>query len=228
MYSLANTPLRSPSSPSPPPPPVYQLGKQLPVPPLKPRSKIRQLAIIVFASLMMLCVLAGLLNRPGERHDSIAVPLATATERVASEPTATTEPSLTPTGIPAESAAYFRAIGRPVGDIANSLGELSKLLQAADVANEEWRINTAVQIAIIKNGHRQLVEMSDVPSDVAYIHDALLDATSDCDRSMDHLVQGLDQFDASEIQRANELMSSCAEKIGTTNDLVAEYKARHE
>jgi len=132
---------------------------------------------------------------------------------VRSTPTATAVPlTSTPTKTPSFAELYATEMGGYVVDMGAALGELGSLLQTPDLTNNEWRLDVAVKIAVIKLSHQGLQNM-DVPARLVSFHSQVLDASSDCNESMLNLTQGLDNLDSNALDRATNLMFSCGNKM---------------
>jgi hypothetical protein len=104
-------------------------------------------------------------------------PRPTQTPRPTEAPTSTPEPSATPESpatalpvIPAESAAYMRRVGDFGSTMGKTFSEIAKLLQAPDLTSTDWKIELAAQIVMLQEAHQELLDLEDIPADMADIH----------------------------------------------------------
>jgi hypothetical protein len=121
---------------------------------------------------------------------------------------------------------------RRVGDFGSTMGktfsEIAKLLQAPDLTSTDWKIELAAQIVMLQEAHQELLDLEDIPADMADIHVVVIDATGDCDQSTRLLTRGVDTISAADLRQANRLMGQCVEKIQAVTKLFKEYKAKHQ
>ena len=128
-------------------------------------------------------------------------------------------------GVPPHVETYFNEVGPIMYDITDSLANLSDLMLDPQFLDEDWLVDVAVESAIIKYSYSRLTEITP-PSEMAQAHRALLNATQDCDTSMDHLARGIDNLSESELNRAASLVVSCGDKMAEPLRLLDDYLAR--
>lgn len=145
-------------------------------------------------------------------------------------PIPTSQPTSIPVSeseIPLEVHLYALELGEKSQIMADALQELSQLLQDPKPGNDAWTVRTAVQVTLIQLTHNELTAM-EVPAEMTEIHAAVLDATGDCNTSMDYLVSGIDNLSIEAAETASAYMIQCSEKLPRVAELMEEYVAQHK
>lgn len=135
-------------------------------------------------------------------------------------PTKRTGPSL-------EVRLYMQEVADYSETFGQALVDLGELLESAKLTDERWLLAVAAQITIIRFTHQDLMEM-DVPPEMAGIHNALLDATGDCDEAMDYLMSGIDNRSPTDLGIGAELMTNCSQKLRKPTELLEKYLAQFD
>jgi hypothetical protein len=154
---------------------------------------------------------------PSETPAPTATPRPTRTPRPTEPPQPTTDPV---------ARAYAGEVVAATQHIAQGLQALSTLSQNPRFGDDTWTIQFAAAITLIRMGHRDLVGLTP-PPDGAALHAAIIDATADCDTSMELLARGVDARDAAQISEATALMQSCNTKLGDAYPLMEAFVQRH-
>ena len=154
-------------------------------------------------------------------------PQPTSTPEPTKTPVPTDTPVLTPAEPPLEVQLYVLEMATKIQTLGESLGDLSELLQNPRLTDADWTLAIAMEITVIRLAHEELTEM-DVPLEMTEIHNAILDATSDCNASMDYLTSGIDNLNVTDLETAATLMTSCSEKIEKPAEMIEEYMAQFE
>lgn len=146
-----------------------------------------------------------------------ATPLPTATFVVMPSPVTDT-PVILPTWTPAaagsnELAIYAGAVATPVDDLSSALKQMSVLLAAPQVGNQEWFNSVVAQIAIIRVSHQRLSAVTP-PAQLAGVHQTLIAATQKCSDATYKFAEGYDQMNTSLLQESAQLVIECANGIG--------------
>ena len=170
---------------------------------------------------------------PTSTPSHTSLPTATDTPIPTTTPTATNTPTATelprPSNTPSPTTGPSRAVELYAAEIFESgmtlseaLANISFLASDPQFFDEEWRFDVALQIAIIQLVHEDVKQM-DVPPEMVDIHRKIVDGTQDCSKSMDYLASGLDNFNVSDVEKATELMDSCADKIVEATEMIEDY-----
>ena len=143
----------------------------------------------------------------------------------AAPPVATTRPTAVATERPTAAVSnrdwllYSAQINEIVPNMGSALEHMSTLMQAPRLTSDDWVIDLALQFVIIRQAHEQLVAM-DPPASLASVHQQVLSATQDCNDATYAIADGLDRFDADELERGSGLLADCADKtVGLTERL---------
>jgi hypothetical protein len=131
-------------------------------------------------------------------------------------------PTDTPPAVSSEVQQYLLELTGHIIDISNALQAIGELASTPDFFSNEWKIKMAAQVVVIRSAHEALTEM-DVPPEMAEIHKAVLDATSDCESSTYFLTTGIDNLDAASLETASGLIQSCGEKMEIPMGMIGEY-----
>lgn len=124
--------------------------------------------------------------------------------------------------IPLEVQLYGLEVAEKSNTMGEALQDLGQLLQNPKPGNDDWTVGVALQVTLIRSTHEELLEM-DVPTEMTEVHAAVLDATADCNTSMDYLVSGIDNLNTNEIEMASTYMVQCSEKLPKAASLMEEY-----
>jgi hypothetical protein len=111
-------------------------------------------------------------------------------------------------------------------DLAEALGELTELMANADFFSSEWQIQTALQMATIKEIHSESLSVEPPPS-LAVVHSTWLEATSLFDQSVDLAAEGIDTLDADKIAQATNLMNAGTAKLEEATALFQAFLDSH-
>ena len=90
---------------------------------------------------------------------------------------------------------------------------LEELLQEPELASDAWRQEVAFYANVIRAYHSSLNDI-EPPEDLAGIHADLVDGALDLSYAMDHLEEGLDTLEPTELDRYAELIYSGTHKAG--------------
>ena len=148
-------------------------------------------------------------------HTATPIPTNTPTP----EPTSTPMP--TPTSkpeIPVETQAYLQTVSEKMNTMGDAVIKLGELLQSYEQSND-WVINTAWQMTLIRTTHEELVVMS-APADMTQFHTALLNATNDCNTATHYLTVGIDNQEENQVYTGLELIRSCGESSKNQPDFL--------
>jgi uncharacterized protein YjbI with pentapeptide repeats len=176
---------------------------------------------IVFSLAPAIFLQGGISNSPQTSVTRSQLQLPTA------RPLSTPTHQLPLANLPIEIQEYGQKIAEASLTMGDALGNLGELLQTPNPFNDDWKIQVATQMAIIRVMHEELEKMN-VPPQMEITHAAILDATGDCNASMDYLARGIDNMSTSDLDTANDLMISCSEKIPRAKRLFEEYMAQFE
>lgn len=192
--------------------------------------------VIVGAIILVGAIAYSLITLLGTNE---AAPTATAPQGVEAPPTETPALSQTPTAelptplvsspilteterIPLDIQRYSAEIGQRAQGVAESLLALGTLMQNARVGDRNWTIAVGAHIARIRLTHKEFSEMTP-PADMVEFHQAFVEATGECDASMDLLVSGVDNQSIDDLNAGAELMQSCSEKLRQATEALNAY-----
>jgi hypothetical protein len=119
-----------------------------------------------------------------------------------------------PTAVPKLTVkAYQALVDKETAAITEGLSGFTTLLEQKGVHDAAWRTGIGKQLEVIHEAHVHLTAI-EAPEVMKAIHEALLDATGDCDKATTLIPQGLDG-NTSALTQASTLMGSCADKTTT-------------
>jgi hypothetical protein len=113
---------------------------------------------------------------------------------------------------PTEVELYRLKVAEKTTTMGQALQVLGSLLQNPRIGEEDWTAAAAASVVVIRSSYEEIARIKP-PSEMLNIHSFVLDATRDCYRSMDFLVDGIDKRNIENINRAKELLLSCDEKL---------------
>ena len=137
-------------------------------------------------------------------------PTAVLTEAPTEVPTKAPEP--TKLVVDAEVIGYAGVLSKEIGTLSTALTSLGSLMQHARIGQDDWTIQAAAQVAIIRQVHQDVQKM-DVPPSMQELHAKVLDATEDCDTSMVFLTKGIDARNSSDLNKSVRFMQQCSHKL---------------
>ena len=178
------------------------------------RPRWRPIVRTVVALFVLAAILAVLVSCSGNDAASTATAVADPTEEA--QPTETSSPADEPSSAFVE---YADAVVYELLYMSDGMTRTSELLQNPDLKDQDWITELASAIVTIRRAYKALEEM-DVAPEFQDLHDVVLDSTVDCYDAMDYLVSGIDNGDAEELARANELIESCNQKMGEASELL--------
>lgn len=152
--------------------------------------------------------------RPTAAPEATAVPTEPPLPTKAPEPT---KPTIDPAVV-----TYAQTVAEKFGTLSTALTDLGALLQNAKPADQNWMIDTAVQVTTIRQVHTDVKQM-DVPPSMQELHAKVLDATEDCDTSMVFLTRGIDSGNKSDLEEALRYINQCGAKIKVAGDAAQSY-----
>lgn len=147
---------------------------------------------------------------------------ATSTATAVVDPAENARPTETSGPADERSSAFVEYADAVVYELlymSDGMTRTSELLRQPDLDDQGWIAELASAIVTIRRAYKALEEM-DVAPEFQDLHDVVLDSTVDCYDAMDHLVSGIDNGDAEELERANELIVSCSRKMGEASELL--------
>lgn len=139
---------------------------------------------------------------------------ATRTPTATPLPTNTMTATVTLPVLPASSTSdeqvYVQAVLTHFGDMSTAVPAIATLLQTPDLFDEQWRLDLAIQMAVLVVVDQRASALQP-PTRLAAFHEDLLLATGTCAAFANSLADGLDNFDADLLQVASVQVVSCAE-----------------
>jgi hypothetical protein len=231
---LLDTPLAA--APAQPPAPPVVMSQPAPAQPSavadargKPKeplsNKVFWLAVAGVVACMLVFGVGALLvisNRaslgialPQFADTPVSPPISVATDTPA--PTATRRPP-PPTATrviapsPPDKTTYLSGLQQTLSRFIDILDVLGSLLNSSDISSPAWRSDMMANTAAMRDVYAELLRMVP-PTEFAPFHQQLLDGMWDCNEATLHLDAAFDNLSTPELQKANELLTSCADKM---------------
>lgn len=188
------------------------------------KDRVAQLLTAVTA--IFACLICGMFGYMGfrltQRDTAISVPEPPPSPQVQQAPTsppviqipltATPEPALIQEpALTVDVKVYGVELVDKVTRLNDALDNLEALLKDAQVNDNGWLGNLAIQTTVIQAIHREIEGMNPPPQ-MAHVHGLFLDSTKDCYDSMGYLTEGIDQGDLDAVDKASDLLASCNDK----------------
>jgi len=143
------------------------------------------------------------------------------------------EPGANPPPAPAQSTtitaneqSYLTALGsngNTYSDATNSLGVLTEDFQ---IGNDEWTLDVAVQLAILRAAYDEAVALNP-PSSLAHIHSKYIEGLSHINNATYLIAEGLDNLDSDKINQATAELVIGNKLINEATALLNEFSASH-
>lgn len=128
-------------------------------------------------------------------------------------------PTSTPPPVDNERAEYLAKVGGQGDMLVNGMSQLGVLLGDANFADQDWRLQVAVSMGMMRAAHETLSGITP-PADLESLHLRITDATEDCNDATVMLARGLDNIDPALINEAGALIIRCTDKMNAiTADL---------
>ena len=108
--------------------------------------------------------------------------------------------------------------------VVEALDELSALMANPQIGYDEWTIDVAIQITIIRLLYDEALEI-EPPGSMADIHYNYMQAMWHFDRSMDLIVEGIDPLNADLIYQATSEMEAGGEYINEVTEMLYDFIA---
>lgn len=128
---------------------------------------------------------------------------------------------------PGAVQVYRLRMGEQAEAMGTAIREVGFLLSSPQVTSDHWRNQIKDQAEIVHGAHEKLTELK-TPDEMLYAHRLLLDASSDCDKSMSLLVTGIEKVDTKTLTEAKELMDSCGRKTDAANEVMTDNLAKFD
>jgi flagellar basal body-associated protein FliL len=180
----------------------YQQQYQQPEPPKKKKTNVWLIGCL---GLIVLAALIG------------GIVLATSSGTPASAPTTTEKPTITAT-----EKAYALTIVDQTTTMSKALTELHDLLQNYQLGNDEWTINVATQLAIIRMVYDDAMTL-EPPNSMVEIHYKYVQGLKHYHTMTDLLARGIDELDVNLIEQAATEMDTGTDYITEATNLVNDF-----
>ena len=183
--------------------------------------------------IILTCVSAGMFTgcaSSGARQITPSNPLII---DMSEEPGATPPPAVTSPPAPAQSTSitaneqsYLTAVGSNSNTYSSALNTLSTLLGDFQIGSDEWTLDVAVQLAILRAAYDEAVALNP-PSSLAHIHSKYIEGLSHIDNATYLIVEGIDNLNADKINQATTELTIGNNLINEATALVSEFFASH-
>jgi len=130
-------------------------------------------------------------------------------------------PSLT-----ASEQNYAATIFDHSSQVSEALNDLGDLLMNPQIGYDEWTIDVAIQITIIRLLYEEAQEI-EPPGSMADIHDSYMQAMWHYNRSMDLLVEGIDTLDTNLLDLATSEIEMGTMFIYEATELLSDFTEAH-
>lgn len=171
--------------------------------------------LIVVTVLVGCCAGAIWLSVLGRSRQSAPLPPQTSLPVIEKTLAPTTSP-------PTDVQAYGLEISQETKRLGEALADLQSLTLNPRLDDQDWINQVALAVTVVRLSHERITKINP-PPEMVNIHSFVLDATRDCDRSMDFLVDGIDNHNTDSMKKATELILSCGEKSNRAVQAMNEY-----
>ena len=110
--------------------------------------------------------------------------------------------------------------------IVARLGNLGDLMANPQFLDDEWILDVAIEITIIRLLYEEAQEI-EPPNSMADIHYNYMQAMWHYNRSMDLIVEGIDTLNADLLSQATSEIETATEYIGEATELTNDFMAAH-
>ena len=132
-------------------------------------------------------------------------------------------PSETPS-LTASEQNYAAAMADHGSRVSEALGNLGDLMANPQFLDDEWILDVAIEITIIRLLCEEAQEI-EPPNSMADIHYKYMQAMWHYDRSMDLIVEGIDTLNADLIYQATSEMEAGGEYINEVTEMLSDFIA---
>jgi hypothetical protein len=127
-----------------------------------------------------------------------------------------------PAPITAAEQAYASAVAEQATTLAGVLTKLGDLLQNYQLGDDEWAINVATQLAVIRLVYDEAMAMSP-PSSMAEIHSKYTQGLTHYNTMTELLAQGIDALDTDLVEQAATEMNIGTVYITEATNLMNDF-----
>jgi len=130
------------------------------------------------------------------------------------------------TPLTASEQNYATTIADHSSQVGEAMSNLSILLANPQIGYDEWTIDVAVEVTVIRLLYEEAQEI-EPPSSMAHIHENYIQAMWHYNRAMDFLVEGIDTLDADLIDQATSELETGTEYIDEATEQTEDFVASH-
>lgn len=157
-----------------------------------------------------------------------AAPDDTGTQEPADQETAEpTQPPEPTQGLPELTTAectYLNTFGDQLETIGSAMAEFGDLFAAPELFSDEWIIDVAIQLAILRLAYDDATAL-DPPQSLAAVHGSYISAITKLNDATFLIAEGIDNIDADSINEAANLMVEATTDINTGTDQIVGFAA---
>jgi hypothetical protein len=128
--------------------------------------------------------------------------------------------------ITSDEQAYAITIANHADILSETFTELAGLMANPQLGDDEWTLNVATQLAIIRLLYDEAIEVTP-PSSMANIHQKYVQAMSHYEAATHLIAQGIDELDPSLIDQATEELLRGGQLINEATQLIDEFTRAH-
>lgn len=135
----------------------------------------------------------------------------------------------TPTELPSLTASeqnYATTMADHSSRVGEAMTKISNLMGNPQIGDNEWTLDVATQLTIIRQGYDEALEI-EAPSSMADIHYKYTQAMWHYDRSTDLIAEGIDTLNADLIDQATSEIEVGTEYINEAGELLSDFIAAH-
>jgi hypothetical protein len=135
----------------------------------------------------------------------------------------------TPTELPSLTASeqnYCTTIVDHSSTVGEAMDNLRDLMGNAQIGDDEWTLDVATQLTIIRQGYDEALEI-EPPSSMADIHYHYTQAMWHYDKATDLIAEGIDTINADLINQAGSEIEAGTEYINEATKLLSDFAAAH-
>ncbi|MEA3334596.1 MAG: SH3 domain-containing protein [Chloroflexota bacterium] len=116
-------------------------------------------------------------------------------------------------------------LARQVATLTASQENLGALLESPEMGNVRWTGSVRAQLTVVRLVCNQ-IHLVDPPEGVAGIYQALVDVCGDCQKTVDIVLDGIDNLDVNAISQATVTGQSCLDGLKSNQAAIDELKEK--
>jgi len=123
--------------------------------------------------------------------------------------------------------AYAKTVSAQLAPLAKAFTKLGELFQNFQTGNDEWTLQIATQILIIRNTYDEAMKL-DPPSSMAEIHLKYIQAMKHYNDATYLITKGVDESNASLLTQASQELLTGRQLTNEATQLIGEFTEAHK